>query len=85
VAVKTSGFSVLSLLLSGVGLGMILGTGPVAIFPAPFGVLAGVLALGSIKRSQPERKGRGMAIAGIVIGSAVTVLSVLVMIGSQAT
>jgi hypothetical protein len=65
---------------SAIGLGLLLGTGPVGIFIAPLGVITGLISLVRIR----DQGRRGMAIASIAIGSVVTVLSLWVMLGSQA-
>jgi hypothetical protein len=65
---------------SAIGLGLLLGAGPVGNFIAPLGVIAGLVAL--VRTRDQER--RGTAIAAIAIGSVVTVLSLWVMLGSQA-
>jgi hypothetical protein len=65
---------------SAIGLGLLLGTGPVGIFIAPLGVITGFVAL--VRTSEQGR--RGMATAAVVFGSVVTVLSLAMMLGSQA-
>jgi hypothetical protein len=65
---------------SAIGVGLLLGTGPVGIFIAPLGVITGLVAF---VRTRGHGR-RGMAIAAIAIGSFVTMLSLWVMLGSQA-
>lgn len=68
-----SGYAVTSLVLSLCGLF----TG----FTAPLGVAFAVAAMDDDKRSGGRRTGRGMAIAGLVVGIVVIAFSVLVMVG----
>lgn len=53
-----------------------LGLFSIAFVPAPFALIAGILALKELKK-HPEKLGRGRAIFGIVMGSIFTVLLVL--------
>ena len=50
-----------------------LGLFAVLLFPAPFALLTGVLAVRDI-RAHPDRSGMGRAIFGIVMGAVGTVL-----------
>jgi len=49
------------------------------IFAAIPAIICGHLALGEIKK-QPEKDGKGLAMAGLIIGYVVTVLSVLIIV-----
>lgn len=72
-AVGTNGFAIASIVCAAVGLAC-LGTGSF------LGIIFGIVALNQIKRT--GQGGRGLAIAGIVIGSVVTAgLVILILIG----
>ena len=58
---KTNGFAVASLVCSCAGL---------FFLPAIAGVVFGFIARGQIKRSNGQQKGEGMALAGIIVGTA---------------
>jgi hypothetical protein len=73
-ALATIGF-----LCSAIGLGLLLGTGPVGFVIAPFGVLLGLFAIATGRAGRR----RGLALAAIVIGTIVTLLSLAVILGSQ--
>ena len=51
-----------------------------AIFPAPFAIILGIIALFDIK-NHPEKKGKGRAIFSIVMGADVTPLFYLLLFG----
>lgn len=77
----------LALGLAAVSLGLLLGTGPVGIFLAPLAVAVGVLDLMLLQPRTSDRRagGHGRAVSATIIGVLVTVVSLLVMVGSQAT
>ena len=81
VGVRTSPLATVAFLCSAIGLGLLLGTGPVGVFMAPIGVLLGLVAF---VRSRAGGR-RGLAIAAIVIGTIVTLLSLAMILESQAT
>lgn len=56
-----------------------LGLISVLVFPAPFALIVGVLAIVDIRR-HPEKHGLGRAIFGIVMGAAVLLLLLVVLI-----
>ncbi|MDO8472768.1 MAG: CotH kinase family protein, partial [Dehalococcoidia bacterium] len=59
-------------------------TGPLTALAIPFGLAAiGIagLAVWSIRRAPTVRRGRGLAIAGAVLGAVTTVVSFLVLVG----
>jgi Domain of unknown function (DUF4190) len=72
-----SGYAVTSLVLSLCGL--------ITGVTAPLGIAFAVAALDDDKRSNGHRTGRGMAIAGLVVGIVVVAFSVLVMAGMIGT
>ncbi len=79
---KRTGLSAtIAFLCSAIGLGLLLGTGPVGVFIAPIGVLLGLVAY--VKSRAGEH--RGLAVAAIGIGTLVTLLSLAMIVGSQAT
>jgi len=49
------------------------------VFPAPFALATGILALKDIKR-HPEKHGRGRAWFGIVMGALFSVLGLLLLV-----
>ncbi len=77
--------AVVSFGLAAIALGLLLGTGPIAIFPAVFAVLIGAWTRYRLSVPTAERGGKGMATAGAILGLTVGVLCVIVMAGSQAT
>ena len=81
VGERSGPLATIAFLCSAIGLGLLLGTGPVGIFIAPMGVLLGLVAL---VRSRAGGR-RGLAVAAIVIGAIVTLLSLAVILGSRAT
>ncbi len=68
----TSGYAITSMVLSLCGL--------VVLFTAPLGIAFAVAAFHDNERSQGYRGGRGMAIAGLVIGIVIVALGVLFMV-----
>lgn len=76
---RTGRLATVAFLFSAIGLGLLLGTGPVSIFAAPVGVILGLVAL--VTRRPGTRT--GLAIAAVAIGIVVTVLSFVVILGSQ--
>jgi len=78
---RTDPLAIMAFLCSAIGVGLLLGTGPVSIFVAPLGVLLGVVAL---MRSRAGGR-KGLAVAAIVIGATVTLPSLAFILGSQAT
>src|SRR5947209_3446724 len=69
--VRTSGFALASLALALVGAFTVVGT--------LLAVLFGVLALTNIKKRPEELAGRNYALSGIVLGSALTLLTVFAL------
>lgn len=67
----TSGYAITSLVLSLCGL--------ISGFTAPLGIAFAVAAFDDIKRGAPERTGRGLAVAGLVVGIVITVGAALLM------
>ncbi|MBK0868277.1 DUF4190 domain-containing protein [Saccharopolyspora sp. HNM0986] len=72
---SNNGLSIASMVVSLVGLVCSLG-----IVLGPLGVILGHVALGQHKRN-PMLRGRGMALAGVIIGWVVIVLWVLLALG----
>ncbi|MHB1390203.1 MAG: DUF4234 domain-containing protein [Thermoleophilia bacterium] len=72
---KASGIALASTILSIVGL-FCCGVSSIA------GVIMGVIELGRIKKGESPAKGRGLAMAGVIIGAIVLVLWVVVLIVS---
>ena len=81
VGQRTGPLTTIAFLCSAIGLGLLLGTGPVGVLIAPIGVLLGLFAF---VRSRAGGR-RGLAVAAIVIGAIVTLLSLAFILGSQAT
>ena len=80
---KLDHLAVVAYALAGVSLvGM--GTGVLGIFPAPVTVALGIIALVRLNSASEHRRGRGLVIASIVIGLAVTTISLIMILGSQA-
>ena len=52
------------------------------VIPAPFAIVLGILGLRDIA-AHPEKKGKGRAITGIVLGSLVTLIFLLVLVTSR--
>ncbi|NDB18668.1 MAG: DUF4190 domain-containing protein, partial [Actinobacteria bacterium] len=48
-----------------------------AIFAAPVGIVLGIIALSQIKKSNGAQGGQGLAIAGIVVGSVMTLVAIV--------
>jgi hypothetical protein len=67
----TSGYAITSLVLSLCGL--------ISGFTAPLGIAFAVAAFDDVKRGAPERKGHGLAVAGLVVGIVITAAAVLFM------
>ena len=76
--------AVISFGLSAVALGLLLGTGPISIFPAILGVLGGTWTLYRLHSSAEDWGGKGMATAAVILGLLVGALSVIIVAGSQA-
>ena len=74
LARQTNGFSIASLVCSCVGVIPFLG-----ILGVILGITFGFIALGQIRRTGGVQEGRGLAIAGIVVGAAVTVGWILLL------
>lgn len=74
---STSGLAIASLVCGIVSYVCILG--PLAAFPA---VITGHIALGQIRRSGRTLGGRGMALAGVILGWAVIGITVLLFVGA---
>lgn len=70
-AQRTNGLAIASLITSCTGL--FLG------ISAPVGIVLGIIAMSQIK-SDPGYTGRGMALAGIVVGGALTVIGALLIV-----
>jgi hypothetical protein len=73
--------------LAAVSLGLLLGTGPVGILVAPLAFIVGIFDLILLQPRTSSRRagGYGRAVSATVIGVLVTIASVVVMAGSQAT
>jgi len=54
----------------------------ILVVPAPFALILGILALRDI-RMHPEKKGKGRAITGIVCGSLVILMFLLIVVASH--
>ncbi|HTR52688.1 MAG TPA: DUF4190 domain-containing protein [Kofleriaceae bacterium] len=54
----------------------------ILVIPAPFAIILGILGLRDIA-AHPEKKGKGRAITGIVLGSLVTLLFLLILVTSR--
>jgi hypothetical protein len=79
--VRATPLAIFAFACSAVGLGLLFGTGPVGIVAAPLGIISGLLAI-----VRPRDQGRrGLAIVAVAIGSVVTVVSLAMVLGSQAT
>ena len=74
---KAGGMAIASLILSVSGL--------LCGVTAIVGIVLGVIELGRIKKGESSEKGRGLAKAGVIIGSIAIGLSVLITIISIAT
>lgn len=82
---RTSPGATISFALAAVALGLLLGTGPISLFPAALAVFGGAWTRYRLSASTPERGGKGMATAAVVVGVIVGALSVIMMTGTQAT
>lgn len=71
---KTNGMSIASLVLGLVGVPLCF-----LFVPSLLAVIFGIVGLNQIK-SDPNQRGRGMAIAGIVLGAVMLVLVVLALV-----
>jgi len=69
---KTSGMAIASFVLGLIG---ILTCGITFLISAPVGLVLGIIAMGKIGKSQGELKGKGLALAGVIM-SAVTFLMI---------
>ncbi len=74
--------SVISFALSAIAVGLLLGTGPISIFPAMLGVVSGLYSSYRLRASPPGRGGRGMATAAVVIGLIAGAISLIMIFGS---
>ena len=54
----------------------------ILVVPAPFAIILGILGLRDIA-AHPEKKGKGRAITGIVMGSLVTLIFLLILVTSH--
>jgi len=73
--------AVLAFACPAVGLGLLLGAGPVDTLAAPLEAVCGVVSVVSSR----GRGGRGPAVGAVVIGSIVSLLSLMVSLGSHPT
>lgn len=69
--------------LSAIAVGLLLGTGPISIFPALLGVIGGLFRLIRQRAVHAGPGDRGLATAAVVIGSVTGVLSVIIMFSSH--
>lgn len=74
---KASGLAIASLILS--ILGVLCGV------TAIVGIILGAVELSKIKRGESSEKGRGLALAGVIIGAVVLALGIIFTIISLAT
>lgn len=81
---KSSVGSIVSFGLSAIAVGLLLGTGPISIFPALLGVMGGLFRLIRQRAVHAGPGDRGLATAAVVIGSVTGVLSVIIMFSSHA-
>jgi hypothetical protein len=79
---KFDRFAILAYVLAGISL-VFLGTGALGIISAPVTVAVGILALVRLKRASEYHRGRGLVMASILIGLAVTVISLLMILGTH--
>lgn len=77
--------AIISFGLAAIALGLLIGTGPISLFPAALAVLGGAWTRYRLSASTPERGGKGMATATVILGIIVGALSVIMIAGSQAT
>jgi hypothetical protein len=70
--------------LSAIAVGLLLGTGPISIFPALLGVIGGLFRLIRQRAVHAGPGDRGLATTAVVIGSVTGVLSVIIMFSSHA-
>lgn len=73
---KTSGMAVASMVLGIVALCIF----SVGLLTGPIALVLGFLAINGINREPDRFKGKGMAIAGVVLGSIVVVLWLIIII-----
>lgn len=71
---STNGLAIASLILSAVGL-LLFGV------PGLVGLVLGIVSIRQIGSSRGAQRGRGLAVAGIVVGSVVVVIWILALIG----
>lgn len=76
---KAGPLAIAAISLSGLSLALLLRIGPLSIFIAPIGALLGLIAL---VRRKPAAKA-GLSIAAIVVGTVVSALSLVMIVGSQ--
>ncbi|MDQ2084978.1 DUF4190 domain-containing protein [Herbivorax sp. ANBcel31] len=77
---KTNGMAIASMVLGIVGIPLFCCSG-IGIVPAALAVILGFISLNSIKKSGGIEKGKGMAIAGIIMGFIGVGLAIIVIIG----
>jgi hypothetical protein len=73
----------ISYAMSAVALGLLVGTGPVlGILPAAIGIVGGVVSSIRLRLVHAGQRGRGLAVAAIVIGTISGGISLLAALGS---
>jgi hypothetical protein len=82
---RTSSGAIVSFGLAAIALGLLLGTGPISLFPAVLAILVGAWTRYKLSVSTPERGGKGTATAAVILGLIVGAFSVVMMAGTQAT
>ena len=76
--------SILSFGFSAIALGLLLGTGPISIFPALLGVIGGLISLYRLRTAHDGRGGSGMATAAVVIGLFAGATSLIMIFSTHA-
>jgi hypothetical protein len=81
----TSSGAIISFGLAAISLGLLLGIGPISVFPAALAVLGGAWSRYRLSASTQNQGGKRMATAAVLLGLAVGALSVIMMVGTHAT
>ena len=76
--------SIASFALSAIALGLLLGTGPISIFPASLGMTIGLFSAYRLRTTHDGRGGSGMATAAVVIGLFAGATSLIMIFSTHA-